>query len=210
MLDMELALAAAAVLFVSSFTPGPNNAVCIALAASGGFWRALPWSLGVMSGFPVLMAFAGFGLGGLFITWPGLHWAVKTGGALFLLHLAWKIARAKTGKNESGENENNNADKKSKGGIGLYVEAVLFQWINPKAITVTISITAAYTRSEHLFIDVVMLMILSSLWAFGSTITWTLAGVAISRHLTSPKSRKVFNYTMALLLTAAIPPIFFV
>ena len=51
MLDMELALAAAAVLFVSSFTPGPNNAVCIALAASGGFWRALPWSLGVMSGF---------------------------------------------------------------------------------------------------------------------------------------------------------------
>ena len=115
-----------------------------------------------------------------------------------------------SGKNESGENENNNADKKSKGGIGLYVEAVLFQWINPKAITVTISITAAYTRSEHLFIDVVMLMILSSLWAFGSTITWTLAGVAISRHLTSPKSRKVFNYTMALLLTAAIPPIFFV
>ena len=97
---MELALAAAAVLFVSSFTPGPNNAVCIALAASGGFWRALPWSLGVMSGFPVLMAFAGFGLGGLFITWPGLHWAVKTGARFFCC--TWpEVARAKTAKTKA-------------------------------------------------------------------------------------------------------------
>ena len=217
MADTELLLAAAAVLFVASFTPGPNNAICCALAANGGFWRAFPWSLGVMSGFPLLMAFAGFGLGGLFDKVPQLHVVVKTGGALFLLYLAWKIARAappdnaKDNTKDNAQNGDNKTRDKQKRGVVLFAEAVLFQWINPKAIAVTISTTAAYSRpGEHLFGDVIALMIISSLFAFGSTTIWTLIGAAISRRLTSPKAHKTFNYTMALLLTAAIPPIFFV
>lgn len=206
--DAELLYAAAAVLFVASFTPGPNNAICCALAANGGFWRALPWSLGVMSGFPLLMAFAGFGLGGLFDKFPQLHLFVKTGGALFLLHLAWKIARAAPPDDGGGEKQ---GEKRRKRSVALFAEALLFQWINPKAITVTISITAAYARpGEHLSGDVIALAVMSSVFAFGSTTVWTLVGAAISRRLTSPLAHKIFNTTMALLLTAAIPPIFFV
>ncbi|MGI9338576.1 MAG: LysE family translocator [Gammaproteobacteria bacterium] len=211
MTDAELLYAAAAVLFVASFTPGPNNAICCALAANGGFWRAFPWSLGVMSGFPLLMGFAGFGLGGLFDRIPELHLVVKTGGALFLLYLAWKIAHTAP-PNKNGENKTRKENKRDKrSGIALFAEALLFQWINPKAIAVTISTTAAYARpGEHLTGDVLALMIMSSLFALGSTTIWTLIGAAISRYLTSPKAHKVFNCLMALLLTAAIPPIFFV
>lgn len=206
--DWELLAAAGAVLFVASFTPGPNNAICCALAAGGGLRRALPFAAGVIVGFPLLMLFAGLGLGALLSAFPNAHLWIKICGALFLLRLAWKIASAET----AGENEDGEASAKArKRSWGLFVEAVLFQWINPKGIAVTASMIAAYTRpGENLYVDVLGLSALAFMSAVISMSTWGLAGTAIRRYLKSPSSRRVFNITMAVLLSLAIPPIFFV
>ena len=87
--------AAATALFVASFTPGPNNAICASIGATYGYTRALPFALGVTVGYPALIAAVGLGLAGLLAAFPQLHLAIKICGASFLLYLAWKIATAK-------------------------------------------------------------------------------------------------------------------
>ena len=113
--------AAATALFVASFTPGPNNAICASIGATYGYTRALPFALGVTVGYPALIAAVGLGLAGLLAAFPQLHLAIKICGASFLLYLAWKIA---TAKNTPATNAK----------VPGFWRAFLFQWFNPKGV----------------------------------------------------------------------------
>src|SRR6516164_5728289 len=69
-------------------TPGPSVVLVTASAANFGFRGALTLVFGAM-----VMA-VGFGLAGLFQAEPRLHAVLKYAGAVYLLTLAWRIARA--------------------------------------------------------------------------------------------------------------------
>jgi threonine/homoserine/homoserine lactone efflux protein len=182
---------------VAGFTPGPNNTICMVSSASVGVFRTLPFAWGVTVGFPFMLAAVGFGLGGVLIAHPSLHLVIKIIGALFLLHLAWKIARARA------------PIKKTAPQLLGFWQAFFFQWINPKAIAIAFSLIATYTRpAPALFADITYLMFITTLVSISATLTWTLFGAGIGRLLKTAKALAIFNGVMGLLLALSIVPIF--
>ncbi|WP_163280031.1 LysE family translocator, partial [Klebsiella aerogenes] len=76
----------------------------------------------------------GLGLGGVFAAWPLLHDILRYVGALYLLYLAWKIAR-------SGAMSDDAAAARPMS----FLQAAAFQWVNPKAWIMAIGAVATYT-----------------------------------------------------------------
>ena len=195
--DWALLSLAAAASAAAAFTPGPNNTICMTAAVNFGFRRALPFAFGVVVGFPLLLFAAGAGLGGVLAQFPRAHFWIKLAGGLFLLHMAWKIAFAR------------GADKKTENAPGFW-RAVIFQWLNPKAVTYAFSVTAAFARpGEGWLWDISYLALISAIVALGSTMAWAGFGAGIGRYLKTPRTVARFNGAMGALLALSALAILF-
>src|SRR4051812_46292352 len=75
-------------------TPGPNNVMVAASAASYGVRATVPHMLGIAVGFAGMLALVCGGLGTALINFPLLLPVFRWGGAAWLLWLAWQIATA--------------------------------------------------------------------------------------------------------------------
>jgi threonine/homoserine/homoserine lactone efflux protein len=188
------------VLFAAAMclTPGPNVVMVTASAANFGFRRAIPHMLGITLGFGFMVIAAGFGLAGLIHAEPRLHMLLKYTGAAYLLHLAWRIARADAAGNHTARTKPIS-----------FVEAVLFQWINPKGWVIALGALAAYTTvgGEALWKISVIAVVLAAA-CFMSVVIWAGFGAAIGRILASPRARQTFNWSMASLLVISLIPVF--
>ena len=181
--------------FVSSITPGPNNMMLLASGVNFGFRRTAPHMLGIGIGFTIMAAAVGLGLAEVFKAFPLAYTALKYGGALYLLWLAWKIARA----GPVGEGR--------VGGMPMtFLQAAAFQWINPKAWIMAVSAIATYTTGK----DVAAVLLVAG--AFGAVnlpcvSVWALFGTAMRQVLGDARRVRIFNGVMALLLVASLYPI---
>ena len=118
----ELLIAFATYAFVTSITPGPNNTMLLASGANFGFGPTVPNILGISLGFAAMVLAVGLGAGALFVAFPLAHDILRYGGALYLMVLAWRLARSGgAGTAETGARPL------------TFLEAAAFQWINPKA-----------------------------------------------------------------------------
>jgi len=178
-------------------TPGPSVVLVTASAANFGFRGALPLVFGITLGFGAMVMAVGFGLAGLFQAEPRLHAVLKYAGAVYLLTLAWRIARA------DGEGRGSKQAKP----IG-FAGAVLFAWMNPKGWVTAMGALAAYTTlgGEVLQQTTVIAGILAAA-CFGSVMIWAGFGAAIARLLGSPRARRIFNWSMAGLLVISLAPV---
>jgi len=178
-------------------TPGPNVVMVTASAANFGFRRAIPHLLGITLGFGLLVMAAGFGLAGAVQAEPRLHAALKYAGAAYLLYLAWRIARADAAGSDAARAKP----------IG-FVEALLFQWINPKGWITALGALAAYTSvgGDVLLETSLIALVLAAVCGL-SVALWAGFGVAIARFLRRPQARRTFNWSMAGLLVASLVPV---
>ena len=183
---------------VAGFTPGPNNLMLAASGANFGVRRTIPHIAGIVGGFPLLVLAMGLGLGSLLQSYPTMHVVLKFVGAGFLLYLAWRIATASYRTSTA-----------SRGRPLTFLEAALFQWVNPKAwIFAMTAITAYTTVGGPAALEIGTILVVCTLVSVGSTITWTVFGVALSRLLhQSPRKLRAFNIGMAVLLVASIVPV---
>ena len=186
--------------FVGSITPGPNNMISTASGAAFGFARTVPQMLGVSLGYPLMIVAFGFGLGEVLRRAPWLHEALRYAGAAFLLYLAWRIARA------AGPERT-----EAKRPLTL-LEAALFQWLNPKAWTLSLGTIAAFTTPGLDFTgflaEIGLIAALSGAIAFGSLAVWCLFGMAIAGLLADERKRRIFQYALAGLLTLSVAFLF--
>ena len=181
---------------IAAFTPGPNNLMLAASGANYGFRLTIAHICGVTAGFMLLVLAAGLGLSGLFLALPELYDVLRLLSLGFLIYLGWKIANA-------GPIENTKSSKPLSFGA-----AFAFQWVNPKAITVTISTITAYTGASGTpYFDLTIILAIFLTVTVGSTVAWTIAGQMIGRFLRDDRTRRLFNYTMAGLLVASLSPI---
>ena len=59
-----------------------------------GVKESIPHLLGINIGFPLMIVAIGLGLGSILLSFPAIYPVIKTLGVLYLLFLAWKIARS--------------------------------------------------------------------------------------------------------------------
>ncbi|WP_343732197.1 LysE family translocator [Duganella sp.] len=195
-MSLELLLPLCTFAAVSSITPGPNNAMILASGLNYGFVRSLPHLFGITCGFAFMIFATGMGLHAVFEQVPMLQIVLKYGGAIYLLWLAWKLAHAAP---MSGEQA---GLSKPMGFFG----AAAFQWINPKAWVMSLSALTTYLPQGFKVADVATLAGVFGIIGIFCVGAWALFGVAMRRVLQDPRSVRVFNIVMALLLVATLYP----
>ena len=197
---MQIDVFLALVVFASvmAFTPGPNNIMLTASGVNFGFVRSIPHLLGVDVGFVVLLAAFAGGLGVVFAAAPALQLALKIAGALYMLWLAWKVASAQPVEDGGGDSLRRPM---------TFLQAVAFQWVNPKAVVAALSGIAVYMRPGHELYDFAIVLAVFGISTVLSTATWTAFGVALRKLLRNPQHARIFNVAMGLLLVASIIPI---
>ncbi len=180
--------------FSMCITPGPNNIMLTASGANFGFKRTIPHILGVEFGMIILFCLSAFGLGVIFDIFPFFQTLLKIAGSAYLFYLAWKIARSK----RSGAVNNNSQP------LSIY-QAAAFQFLNPKAFTITITALSTFSQEGDLYLDSALLVILVfAVVCIPSITVWAGFGTLISRFLKNDRVFTIFNYSMAFLTAASV------
>jgi threonine/homoserine/homoserine lactone efflux protein len=185
----------ATVMFI---TPGPNNVMLLSSGLTYGFRRTLPHVAGITIGFAFMIGAVGLGMGTIFITYPVLQTILKYAGAAYLIYLAAVIAM-------SGPVA---TDQDNRRGPMTFWGAAMFQWINVKGWVMVIGTITAYAGIASFPWNITIQVMLSLLLGVVSCSAWALFGSALRPVLTSPKSVRVFNIVMAILLLASLYPVF--
>jgi threonine/homoserine/homoserine lactone efflux protein len=185
---------------VASATPGPNNIMVLANAATHGLRATLPIVLGVALGFGFMVAVVGIGLARPLAAHTTLHAMLRWVGAAWLLLLAWKIASA-SAPSVPGQGQGRRGAP-----LGFWT-ACAMQWVNPKAWVMALATATTYTVPGHdLTLQVLVLASVFVLVGLPSVGAWALLGSRARRHIASPGRLRIFNLTMGLLLAASVIP----
>jgi threonine/homoserine/homoserine lactone efflux protein len=193
-MSYEILTALAAFAFVTSITPGPNNMMLLASGANFGFRRSIPHMLGIGIGFTVMVMLVGAGLMQLFDAWPRSYTILKVLSAAYMLWLAWKIANS-----ASPEGMNAGATPMT------FLQAALFQWVNPKAWTMALSAITLYAPGREL-LAVLWVAIIFGAINLPTVSLWTVLGQKLRLLLSNATRLRAFNWTMAVLLVASLVP----
>lgn len=189
MIDVSFFLALAMFAFVTSVTPGPNNIMLLASGAQFGFRRTLPHMLGIVLGVASLLLSTLMGLGALFTWYPPLYSVLKWVGCAYLLWLAWKIGSAPVGNLETTVSSS----------PMNWWQALLFQYVNPKAWMMAIGCVSSFAIAGDLYVQSGFWMIvLFAVMGFPAISIWAWAGVSIRRWLTDQKRQRIFNFCMGV------------
>lgn len=191
----EMITALAVFAFVSSITPGPNNLMLMSSGANFGFKLTIPHMLGVGIGFTLMIVLVGLGVIQLFDQFPVSYDILKTCSIAYLLYLAFKIAT-------STSIDSNTKDRSKP---FSFIQAALFQWVNPKAWTMALTSISVYAPSKSLT-AVLMVALVFGLINLPCVSTWVGLGQKMRQFLTTNNRLKLFNFAMAGLLVASIIP----
>ncbi|HPQ96841.1 MAG: LysE family translocator [Thiothrix sp.] len=200
-MNTQLLLAMLSFAFVTSVTPGPNNLMLLASGASFGFRRTIPHLLGIICGMVLLLSLALAGLGSLFLQFPPAQTALKAIGIGYLLWLAWKIASAPVHSPLADSTAIPAPQGKPLNGW----QALLFQFVNPKAWMMATGAVSSFTLTGEQYLASGIVLILCFILAGLPSITlWAGFGSGIQHLLTSPTHRRGFNRCMAVLTAATV------
>ena len=166
----------ALILFCSAaaFSPGPNNFMASYSAFNFGLKKTLPIIYGVTLGFPLLIFSINFGLSIIFKRYPEIQKIITIAGTLFLIYMAYKIATTKNSENKEVKNP------------ATFINIVLFQFINPKAVICAAFITSTFISQESFIKDSIIVIILAVIISFLSIVSWSFMG----KYMTIGESEK--------------------
>ncbi|MEP3055237.1 LysE family translocator [Ascidiaceihabitans sp.] len=197
---MSVAIASFAIFAASQVgTPGPANMALLATGARYGFYRALPFMLGVAFGKQLIIWPIGFGLMELADRAPFVFTALKYVSAAYIIRLAWKVANMRL-------NTAQGPGKPPGFAAGLIVHP-----LNPKAWAMIVGGFTAFVEpgTSALYatatIGAVLLACQLLMHPF-----WTLGGHVIAHTLAGTRSEPYLMYTLAGLTVASVLFVLFV
>lgn len=173
--------------FLGLFSPGPNVILLTASGARFGFQRTVPHILGVAFGVGITSGITGLGVGALLQAEPTLTLILKIAAASWILWMAYNLWRADPAKSKDRDRP------------FTFIEAVLFQWVNPKVWAVALS-AMAYVPALSPTGQAATLATAFSGINLGVCLFWTTAGALLSYLLTNPTAWRLFMRIMALAL----------
>ena len=190
MITWELIVAISVYYVIMFATPGPNNSILTASGIKFGFVRTIPNILGVPSGHAIQLTLVCLGLGGLFAQFPILLNVLKYAGAVYLLYLAWKML---------GSLKVSNAE--DKGAPLKYYEAIMFQFVNPKAWVICITaVSLFYPQNEHIVLSTFFMVFMATIINLPSISMWAFGGSVIRQYLRNEAIKKIIEWLLAILL----------
>jgi len=192
----ELITALTAFAFVSSITPGPNNLMLLSSGANFGFQRTIPHMMGVGLGFVFMLILVGIGLIKIFETYPMSKEILKIFSIVYLAYLAFKISTAAAPLVEA----------EHKPSPLTFIQAAMFQWVNPKAWTMALTAISVYSPDRNME-TIAIIGLIFGLVNLPSVSLWTILGLKLRRWLTNRARLRIFNYTMAAMLLSSLYPV---
>ena len=183
--------------FVSSITPGPNNTMLLASGVNFGVRRTLPHLFGISSGFAFMTLILGTGLHQVFVHWPLLLEVLRYLGVAYMVYLAYRLATSAPPSQ----------DVANQGRPLSFLGAAAFQWVNIKAVFMSITAITVYAGADDNLLPLLALVVLFSLVNLVACSMWVVFGASMRRWLQKPKVLRIFNAIMALGLLASLVPI---
>lgn len=169
-------------------TPGPNNMMLAYSGATFGLRPTLPHLLGIASGSLLLLSLVLAGLGPLIEAWPASLEVLKVIGSSWLLYIGWTMANA-------GAAQENRTEKPM-----TFFAAILFQFVNPKAITAKLALAGILFVVEQSSPGAIWKALVLTPFLNALCISpWLLAGRAIRRFLSTDYRWQLFRWVTGAL-----------
>ncbi|MGG0458652.1 LysE family translocator [Bacillus mycoides] len=174
--------------FVSSFTPGPNNFLAMTYAKQYGLKRSITFCLGVAFGFFIITSLCSFFNIVLINILPLIEFPLKILGVAYMLYLAFKILTSK-GNTDTNEKSNKN----------LFLVGIMLQFVNPKGILFGLTVVSTFILPYyHSYSSYLFFSLFLGIVGLMSTFSWSLFGSMFQKLLL--KHNRIFNIIMAVLL----------
>ena len=110
-----------------------------------------------------------------------------------MIYLAYKIAVSSS------------SDQTQKENPVKFIETFLFQYLNPKGVTVAIIVVSTYVELGENYLNyATQIILLAFLFSLTSITLWTFLGKFLRKFATNDKFIKNFNYVMSSLLLLSI------
>lgn len=188
MADINIA-AFLTLVFVTTYSPGPNNISSASMGVLHGYRRTLPYILGISTGFFLIMLICGLISTLLLNAFSSFETILRIVGAVYIFWLAFHTLKTSYTFEEN------------QGSILKYWNGLLLQLLNPKVIIYGLTIFSTFlapATKKPLLLILFALFLASN--SFGSTSLWALFGSAIRKYLHQHRVQKVVNITLSLLL----------
>jgi threonine/homoserine/homoserine lactone efflux protein len=177
----------------TTITPGPNNFMILNSGLHFGVKKSLPHYLGICFGFPLMVLLVALGLGAIFLQYSWLKDALKIVGSAYMLYLAWCIISTTTSPKEAGLAK-----------PFSFLQALAFQWVNPKAWLMAIGAVSIFSIAESHFHNALAISAIFLLVCIPCIGIWMVCGAFLKRILKNERQQKWFNALMAFCLVASI------
>ena len=193
MLESIISLITATGLLLGS--PGPAPLALAATGATYGIKNSIPFLLGILSGLAVAIIGATVGIAALFSAFPNVKLIVQIAGALYIVYVATKIARAPTLLS---------SDKNS-GPTPIFIDGFILNLLNPKAYAAFLAIFSQFLLPlqtnllSYFATGVICFMV-----AVFVDVAWLALGGILRPVFESPKSARILRVTFAVLMVVAV------
>lgn len=182
--------------FVTSFTPGPNNMMAMAYANKYGFRKSLRFIFGVTAGIAVISLLSSYFNLFLYSFIPKIKVVMSMLGGLYLVYLAMRIMMNNPGGKE-GHNEKSNS----------FLTGFLLQFVNPKVMLYGITAISTFVLPfYHSNSSLVLFSLFLAFAGFLGTACWAIFGAIFQKILS--KYERAFRIFMGLLLLYSAVSIF--
>ena len=189
MINFTLFSALAAFYFTMFFTPGPNNAMLTASGMKFGFIRTLPHLVGISLGHIIQIGLTCFGLANLFLIYPQVQFYMKILCFIYLLFLGWKMIGSFS------------SIQKETGRPLRFYEASLFQFINPKAWSIAVTVASGFfPTEENVFMGVAFVTFTAAAINLPTCSLWALFGSGLRKFVNNENIKRLIEYLLAVLL----------
>ncbi len=202
-------MALAVFMLVNSITPGPNNLMLLHGGIKCGFWQCRGHVLGITVGVTIMLWLSYWGMAALVVGYPAIMLTIKILGTLYLLWLTYQMAKSDfiaivheaLRQEKSGEHANDIGVKQRFGELPLsFWQALLFQWLNPKAWTMTVvAPSLAMFHAGRPWLDNYSLLALCAVINILSISCWALGGHWLRQLVHLPRVMRVIHILIVLM-----------
>lgn len=181
-------------ILIATFSPGPSNISSAAMGVLHGYRKTVPFLLGMVVGFLLLMSACAWASTTVLRLFPALQPILSYAGAAYIVYLAYGMLKASY--TFVMDEQGNTAIEPLGFGKGLTLQA-----LNPKLVVYGLALFSTFFAPLAARpLQIVLVVPLLAVVAFCATSTWTLGGTLIKTQLRHPKVQLAVNLAFSLLL----------